>query len=143
MVVELCPDSFNPYERIQEHEAQHLAVGCFGATTLFVGTMRDFNMGSDVKSLYLEHYPGMTEKQLTELATQALAQWPVEDVLLLHRTGNVEPGDTIVLISVWSAHRDVAFEACRFLIEALKEKATFWKKEILSNGEARWVVPKA
>jgi molybdopterin synthase catalytic subunit len=86
----------------------------------------------------LEHYPGMTEKALDEIEAQAQARWPLEKVLIIHRYGRLEPGDQIVLVAASSAHRDAAFDACRFLIDWLKTKAPFWKLEKSEKGE-NWV----
>jgi molybdopterin synthase catalytic subunit len=112
--------------------------GKYGATAMFVGTMRDFNEGDSVTSMVLEHYPGMTEKYLEKLCEQAADRWDILDALIVHRVGKVNPNDTIVLVSVWSTHRADAFEVCRFLMEDLKSRAPFWKKEHLVEG-SRWV----
>lgn len=111
----------------------------FGATATFVGTMRDLNEGDEVLEMTLEHYPAMTEKQLQGIIDEAKEKWPLLHILLMHRVGKILPADPIVLVAVWSAHRAAAFDACRFLMEALKHKAPFWKKENLSSGESRWV----
>ena len=100
--------------------------------------MRDFNEGEDVQSMFLEHYPGMTETQLAQLGEEAMTQHGLADVLILHRVGEINPGDPIVLVAAWSAHRKAAFDACREMMEMLKSRATFWKKEQLSEG-SRWV----
>ncbi|MBT8445793.1 MAG: molybdenum cofactor biosynthesis protein MoaE, partial [Gammaproteobacteria bacterium] len=86
----------------------------------------------------LEHYPGMTERHLEEIAAAAAARWNIIDGLLVHRVGELSPGDPIVLVAIWSAHRADAFEACRFCMEDLKSRAPFWKKELTESG-ARWV----
>ena len=138
MSVILCPEPFAPYELLASHE-QSLKAGSFGATASFVGTMRDFNEGDDVVSMTLEHYPGMTEKQLNSIIEQAKNQWSIIDALIAHRVGEITPGQPIVLTAIWSAHRADAFEACRFLMEALKKDATFWKKETLTDSSTRWV----
>lgn len=111
----------------------------YGATATFVGTMRDLNEGDEVLEMTLEHYPAMTEKQLQEIVDEANEKWPLLHVLLMHRVGKILPADPIVLVAVWSAHRAAAFDGCRFLMEALKHKAPFWKKENLMSGESRWV----
>lgn len=130
--------SFSPAEHLARFEAS-LPKGSFGATASFVGTMRDFNEGDAVSGMTLEHYPGMTEKQLRQIVDDAKSQWSIIDALIVHRVGNIEPGQPIVLTAVCSAHRAAAFDACRFLMEALKSRATFWKKETLSEGGQRWV----
>lgn len=138
MAILICPEPFHPYAEIVKHNAT-LDIGSFGATTSFVGTMRDFNEGDDVKSMNLEHYPGMTEKQLELIISRAYEQWPVDEALIVHRVGVIHPGDPIVLTAIWSGHRAAAFDACRFLIESLKHEAPFWKKEILNDNTSRWV----
>ena len=112
--------------------------GQYGAVISFVGTMRDFNDDRLVQAMTLEHYPGMTEKHLREICAEAERQWDILDTLILHRVGEVRPGDPIVLVAVWSAHRAAAFEACRYLIEELKTRAPFWKNERL-HETSRWV----
>ena len=138
MTVLLCEDPFDPAVEIARFEAE-LAAGSYGATASFVGTMRNHNEGDSVTAMTLEHYPGMTEKQLEEVIADAKAQWDIIDALIVHRVGEILPGNPIVLTAVCSAHRAAAFDACRFLMEALKSRATFWKKETLANGESRWV----
>lgn len=109
-----------------------------GAVTCFVGLVRDMAEGDAIASMTLEHYPGMTEKQLRQTVAQATERWPLEDCLVIHRTGRLEPGDRIVMVAATSAHRDAAFEACRFVIDWLKTSAPFWKQEEGSKG-AHWV----
>jgi len=101
--------------------------------------MRDFNEGELVKGMTLEHYPGMTEKQLDAVVQEARQQWALLDALVIHRVGDVFPDDVLVLVAVWSVHRGDAFDASRFIMEALKSKVPFWKKEILADDESRWV----
>ena len=139
-MIQLSEQAFNPWQRLQDYQAgqAHLA-GKYGATAVFVGTMRDFNQGDGVQSMYLEHYPGMTEKQLQHIVEQAQAQWAILDSLVMHRVGEVLPDDVLVLVAVWSAHRGDAFDASRFIMERLKSQAPFWKKEVLSTGQQRWV----
>lgn len=114
-------------------------VGKFGATSVFVGTMRDFNDGDSVKGMTLEHYPGMTEKQLAKIVAEAQAKWQLLESLIVHRVGDVLPNEPIVLVAVWTAHRGDAFDASRYIMEALKSKAPFWKKELLLSERERWV----
>lgn len=137
MNIGLRAESFDPFDELSRYQ-QHLASGGYGATSCFIGTMRDFNEGDSVSAMVLEHYPEMTERFLRRIAEQAAEHWDLSDLLLLHRFGRVEPGDSIVLIGVWSAHRGAAFEACRFMIEELKSQAPFWKRETTADGE-RWV----
>lgn len=112
-----------------------------GGTVMFLGTVRDLSGGSGVRAMTLEHYPGMTEKALEEIEAQALARWPIDASLVIHRYGRLEPGDDIVLVITASAHREAAFEACHFLIDWLKTKAPFWKLEEGAEG-ASWVEAK-
>ncbi|MFK8080013.1 MAG: molybdenum cofactor biosynthesis protein MoaE [Granulosicoccus sp.] len=138
MSVRIAEADFDAAFELQHFE-QNLPTGSFGATASFVGTMRDFNEGTSVSAMTLEHYPGMTEKQLAEIIDDARSQWDILDALIVHRVGDIFPGQPIVLTAVCSAHRAAAFDACRFLMEALKSRATFWKKETLNNGNQRWV----
>ena len=110
-----------------------------GATSLFIGTMRDFNEGDDVQSMVLEHYPEMTHKHLNQIAEEAIKTWQLIDLAIAHRVGEIFPGDSIVCVVVWSAHRKEAYEANRMIMEALKSTVPFWKNEKLKNG-SRWVV---
>jgi molybdopterin synthase catalytic subunit len=100
-----------------------------GGTAVFVGTVRDINGGTGVSAMTLEHYPGMTEKALAEIEAEARARWVLDDVLIVHRIGRMEPGEDIVLVICCSEHRDNAFDACRFLMDFLKTRAPFWKLE--------------
>ena len=109
-----------------------------GAVVTFVGTVRDINEGSQIKGMTLEHYPGMTEKALDEIITQAKTRWEIRNTLVIHRVGSLLPEDQIVLVAVTSAHRGEAFAACEFIMDYLKTAAPFWKKEETSEG-ARWV----
>ncbi len=140
MRISITSDPIEPWTLLHEFEQQsHLQQGKFGATAVFIGTMRDINEQQQVSSMTLEHYPGMTEKFLQTLADEALQKWQLQDVLIVHRVGQVAPADTIVVVAVWSAHRAHAYEANRHIMEALKSRAPFWKKEQLANGELRWV----
>jgi molybdopterin synthase catalytic subunit len=109
-----------------------------GAVVSFVGTVRDINQGTGVSSLTLEHYPGMTDKSLEDIVAQATSRWQLDEVLVIHRVGPLQPLDQIVLVAVTSAHRGEAFEACEFVMDWLKTRAPFWKKEATPQGE-RWV----
>ena len=138
MAIQLHEAPFDPAQQLAQFEASQPA-GSVGATASFVGTMRNHNEGDTVEAMTLEHYPGMTEKQLEEVIEDARQQWDIIDALIVHRVGDILPGQPIVLTAVCSAHRAAAFDACRFLMEALKSRATFWKKETLAGGETRWV----
>jgi molybdopterin synthase catalytic subunit len=110
----------------------------YGAIVTFVGRVRDFNLEQNVSGLSLEHYPGMTEKTLLNISQQAKNRWPIADPIIIHRVGDLQPGDQIVYIGVASAHRKAAFEACEFLIDYLKTQAPFWKKEQTEAGY-QWI----
>ena len=112
-----------------------------GGTAIFVGTMRDLSDGAPISAMTLEHYPGMTEKALTEIDNEAHRRWPLLDTLIVHRHGTLEPGDDIVLVIATSVNREAALEACHFLIDWLKTKAPFWKMEEGPQGE-NWVAAK-
>lgn len=137
MAVLVVAQPFDPWQHVQAHQAD-LSAGGYGATAVFVGTMRDFNEGDSVQGMTLEHYPGMTEKYLEQISATAAGRWKLIDTLIVHRVGALQPNEPIVLVAVWSAHRKDAFEASRWLMEELKSKAPFWKKEQLADGE-RWV----
>jgi molybdopterin synthase catalytic subunit len=114
-----------------------------GAVASFVGYVRGAEAGAPpLVTLTLEHYPGMTERQLEAIEAQARGRWPLIDVLVIHRFGRMLPGEPIVLVAVASAHRQAAFEACQFLMDWLKTKAPFWKLEETALG-AQWVDAKA
>jgi molybdopterin synthase catalytic subunit len=113
-----------------------------GAVATFVGTVRDVNDAAQVSTLTLEHYPGMTERALEAIVAQARERFDIYDALVVHRVGELKPTDQIVLVVVTSAHRGDAFDACRFLMDYLKTRAPFWKKEQTPDG-ARWVDARA
>lgn len=115
---------------------------CVGAIVSFVGLVRDMNDGSQVNTLTLEHYPGMTEKALVAIEAEAKARWNIVDAVIIHRVGQLSLQDQIVLVAVASAHRQDAFSACEFIMDYLKTQAPFWKKELTPQGE-RWVDAKA
>ena len=110
-----------------------------GALVSFSGLVRDANR--DLKSMELEHYPGMTEKALAEIEAEAIERWSLNASLIIHRYGRLEPGDQIMMVATASAHRQAAFEAAEFLMDYLKSRAPFWKKEQGADGEA-WVAAK-
>jgi molybdopterin synthase catalytic subunit len=138
--IEVRAQAFDPWVEIDRYQTGVLnhQQSRYGATAVFVGTMRDVNEAAAVHAMTLEHYPGMTERHLQRITEEAMGRWDIIDILILHRVGELHPGEPIVLIAVWSAHRAAAFEACRFLIEDLKSRAPFWKKERLDAG-FRWV----
>jgi len=113
-----------------------------GAVASFVGIVRDVNDGGTVAEMTLEHYPGMTEKSIEEIIVQAKGRWKVLDALVIHRVGTLKLTDQIVLVIVTSGHRGDAFAACEFIMDYLKTRAPFWKKEQTGQG-ARWVDARA
>jgi molybdopterin synthase catalytic subunit len=113
-----------------------------GGVVSFVGLVRDMAGGAKVGAMTLEHYPGMTEKQLAEIEAEAQSRWPLAASLIVHRYGRLEPGARIVLVVTASPHREAAFAACHFLIDWLKTKAPFWKLEDTAQG-AKWVAADA
>lgn len=121
-----------------EVNAMHAANVGVGAVVAFVGYVRDFNDGREVAGMLLEHYPGMTEKALGKIVVDASERWPLLKVEILHRIGELEPGEPIVFVGVASAHRQAAFDACNFIMDYLKTRAPFWKKENTKEG-AHWV----
>ena len=139
MKVRVTDAPLDPWREIENHRRAHPALaGSSGATAVFVGTMRDVSQGERVTAMTLEHYPGMTEKQLEAICREAAARWEILDSLVVHRCGVLAPDEPIVLVAVWAAHRDPAFAACRHIIDALKTRAPFWKREETASGP-RWV----
>jgi len=127
-----------PFDPGVEVNAMHAANVGVGAVVGFVGYVRDFNDGQEVAGMFLEHYPGMTEKALAKIVVEAEARWPLLKVEVLHRIGGLEPSEPIVFVGVASAHRQAAFDACNFIMDYLKTRAPFWKKEQTGDGP-RWV----
>lgn len=109
-----------------------------GAVASFVGLVRDINEGDQVATLSLEHYPGMTEKAIAEIIKEAQQRWDIYDVTVIHRIGEMKPTEQIVLVAVSTSHRGESFAACEFIMDYLKTRAPFWKKELTPEG-ARWV----
>jgi len=109
-----------------------------GAVVTFVGRVRDLNLGRDVLGLHLEHYPGMTEKSLQEIVAEAQSRWSILRYTIIHRIGDLHLGDNIVFVGVTSAHREEAFKAADFLMDYLKTRAPFWKKELTKAGSV-WI----
>jgi len=137
--VELRDSAFDPLAELGSYPTESSALqGQHGATAIFIGTMRDYNENQSISRMTLEHYPGMTERHLRRIVETAGQEWPLLDALVIHRIGELQPNDPIVLVAVWSAHRAAAFAACRFIIEELKSKAPFWKCEATAAG-SRWV----
>lgn len=138
MSAHISPQAFDPWLAIKQHQEQSALDKQFGATSSFIGSMRDFNDDADVSAMMLEHYPEMTQHYLNNLEMQAKQRWDLLDTLIIHRVGNILPAEPIVLIACWSAHRRASLDACSWLIEELKHHAPFWKKETRRDGE-RWV----
>ena len=113
-----------------------------GGLASFVGLVRDANDGRAISAMTLGHYPGMTEKALEDICAQADARWNLLDIVVIHRVGSLKPGERIVLVGVASAHRGEAFEACEFIMDYLKTRAPFWKREDTPAG-SRWVEARA
>ena len=110
-----------------------------GGVTLFIGRVREFNQSQQVTDLELEHYPAMTQKALNDIAEQARQRWQINNLCIIHRVGKLQLCDQIVLVGVTSAHREAAFNAAQFLMDYLKTRAPFWKKETTTSGQHRWV----
>nr|WP_306824112.1 molybdenum cofactor biosynthesis protein MoaE [Acidithiobacillus ferrooxidans] len=114
------------------------AIAGAGSSVTFIGTVRDYSEATDILAMEIEHYPGMTERELERISAEAAQRYDILDSLIMHRYGRLAPQDNIVMVAVWSRHRAAAFDACRFLIDVLKTSAPFWKKEITPEG-VRWV----
>ncbi|MCY3820381.1 MAG: molybdenum cofactor biosynthesis protein MoaE [Gammaproteobacteria bacterium] len=114
--------------------------GTAGGIVAFAGLVRDrARAGEEVSRLFLEHYPGMTESSIEEIIGRARERWPLQDVVVVHRVGDLEPGDQIVLVLAASAHRGAAFAGCEYVMDMLKTKAVFWKKEVQTGSEGTWI----
>jgi molybdopterin synthase catalytic subunit len=139
MPVRVQTEDFDVARELAQLRAGNRAVGAVAA---FIGVVRDLNDSAEVRTLTLEHYPGMTEKALAGIVAEATQRWNVCDALVIHRVGRLEPTDQIVLVAVTSAHRGEAFAACEFIMDYLKTRAPFWKKEDTAAGE-RWIDARA
>lgn len=143
-MIRITEKAFDPWHELSTYQLEMRRDGEFGACANFIGTMRDTNEGDLVTGMELEHYPGMTDKHLEKIVIDAKGKWDLLETLVIHRVGQMLPNDPIVLVAVWSTHRKDAFEACRFIMEELKSKAPFWKKESVSSTghqaeKNRWV----
>ena len=127
-----------PFDAGREIGRLHKGALGVGAVASFLGVVRDENDERPVGSMYLEHYPGMTERAIEGIVEDARSRWPLLAVTVIHRVGTLSPGDPIVLVACASPHRGGAFRACEFIMDFLKTKAPFWKKESTPDGE-RWV----
>lgn len=110
-----------------------------GAIVTFTGYVRDYAPGKATTTLFLEHYPGMCEREIEDLCTSAKSRWDVQECMVVHRVGELHATDQIVFVAAASAHRGDAFRACEYIIDALKTRAPFWKRETLASGERFWV----
>lgn len=113
--------------------------GQAGACVHFLGTVRDYQPDASSRSLFLEHYPGMCEREIQALCDEAQRRWDILDTLVVHRVGELPLGEPIVFVGVASTHRGTAFRACEYIIDALKTRAPFWKRETLADGQRFWV----
>jgi len=139
MAVRVQVEDFDAGAEIARLRAADRSVG---AVVAFIGTVRDQDDDAAISGLTLEHYPGMTESALQQIVDDAKARFDIRDVLVIHRVGALAPGDQIVLVVVTGAHRGMAFDACEFVMDYLKTRAPFWKKERREDGE-RWVEARA
>ncbi|WP_428409039.1 molybdenum cofactor biosynthesis protein MoaE [Hyphococcus sp.] len=137
-MIRVSEESFDPGAELSAFEKS--AQGA-GAVVSFLGKVRDLADGEDVRALYLEHYPGVTERSITDIEAEARRRWTIDDALIIHRVGEMKAGEPIVMVCVASAHRRDAFEAADFLMDYLKTEAMFWKKELRDGGEA-WIEPR-
>jgi molybdopterin synthase catalytic subunit len=133
--IRIQSEPLDPHHEVDLLREDNPAIG--GVVT-FLGLMRDMNEGEEVSRLFLEHYPGMTEKALDKIVDEAMARWDLSAVRVVHRVGEMAPTDPIVLVAVAASHRKEAFLGCEFVIDYLKTRAPFWKKEVTDGGE-RWV----
>ena len=134
-MIKVQPEAFDVGLELARIKGRRKDIGGFA---LFVGSVREMSGGTDVSAMTLEHYPGMTERALAEIEAEASGRWPLQEVLIIHRHGRLEAGEDIVLVITASAHREAAFQACKFLMDWLKTKAPFWKLEEGKTG-TRWV----
>jgi molybdopterin synthase catalytic subunit len=139
MTVRITEDDFDAGREIAALRGSDRRVG---AVASFIGTVRDVNDEAQVLAMTLEHYPGMTEKALSAIVEEARGRFDILDALVIHRVGELKPTDQIVLVAITSAHRGEAFDACRFIMDYLKTRAPFWKREQTPAG-ARWVDARA
>jgi molybdopterin synthase catalytic subunit len=136
MVVRVQPEDFDIAAEVAALSTGRTDIG---AVVTFTGVVRGSSDGRDLTSMTLEHYPGMTEAELEAIEAEARTRWPLQAILIVHRIGELVPGDRIVLVVTASPHRDAAFQAAEFLMDYLKTRAPFWKKESFAGGETRWV----
>ena len=136
----IVQEAFDPLEQVAKYQKQFgFEDNRIGATSIFIGTMRDFNDDAGIDSMFLDHYSGMAEKALNEIGGGAVERWGLSELLIVHRVGLIYPGEPIVTVATWSSHRAHAFESCRHVMDLLKSNAPFWKKEFSKTGD-RWVL---
>jgi len=141
MKIEILDEKFDPWQAIVEYKRNQLQNNSkIGASSVFLGTMKDFNDDEEVESMELEHYEGMTEKYLSDIVDAAIKKHKIIDGLVIHRIGVLKPTDPIVVVVTWAENRDNAFNATREIMESLKSDAPFWKKENTNKG-FKWVKP--
>jgi molybdopterin synthase catalytic subunit len=136
--IQIATEAFDPWGLQADLAREDVGSGALAG---LVGLMRDHNAGTRVTAMTLEHYPGMTERALREIAEQAMERFALRAIRIVHRVGHLRPGDPIVLVAVVAAHRGDAFRGCELLMDYLKTRAPFWKKEQTDQGE-RWVEPR-
>ena len=137
-MISVCETCFDPAEELGAFEKK---TDDAGAVVSFLGKVRGKSGNNDIRGLQLEHYPGVTEKSIAAIEREAQRRWAIDDTLIIHRVGAIKPGEPIVLVCVSAAHRRDAFEAADFLMDFLKTKAMFWKKEIRTDGDS-WIDPR-
>jgi len=135
VLISVQTDDFDVSTEMQRLRQDNASIG---AIVSFVGLVRDLNEGNVVSTMKLEHYAGMTEKSLADIAEQAKARWPLQGITIIHRVGELQPTEQIVLVLTASAHRHAAFASAEFIMDYLKSQAPFWKKEETPEG-AHWV----
>ena len=134
-MIRIQPEDFSVDAEVTALRRQSRRIG---AIVTFIGLVRDLNEDDEIRTLFLEHYPGMTEKSLTKIVGEAMQRWELIDVTVVHRVGRLQPEDQIVLVAVASGHRKSAFAAAEFIMDYLKTRAPFWKKEETATG-SRWL----
>lgn len=127
------------FDVTRETDLLRLSDPAIGAIVTFIGQVRDTNEGESINGLFLEHYPGMAEAEISRIIDEACQRWPLRAVSVIHRVGHLLPADQIVFVGVGSEHRGDAFKACEFVMDYLKTRAPFWKKEVLATGQQTWV----
>ncbi len=142
MPIELAPVPFDAFAKLAEFVArQPLPMAEVGANAVFVGTMRSDNDGDTVTAMFMEYYPRMTHDEFCRIEQESKQRWPIHDVFVVHRVGDILPGENIVLVATWSRQRAAAFDACRYIVDEFKHRVPLWKRETLSDGRHRWVSP--